>query len=128
MPRSLVVAAVGLGLLGCTLKLPEIPPNHPANAGAPAGQTYASPVVLEVQPIVRPPDRPTTRPAHPLAHESEHQGPMDPGPGEHGGMKGHERGGMNDPADTQPATTRDAHSHREGKGQQDMQREGQRHE
>lgn len=75
MIRTLGLAAVCLICFGCALKLPEIPQGHPANAGAPAGQVYATPAVLEVKPIVRPPHAPTSAPSDAAGrHNGMHHG------------------------------------------------------
>lgn len=120
-----------LPLSGCTFSLPEISPNHPAHADAPAGQVYATPAVLEVSPATRPPDRPTTHPAHPYSHQSHGMTPMGEMPVEHEGMTGTaDHAGRMDPTDTLPAPSDPARSAdgREGKSQRRVQREGQLHE
>lgn len=130
MTRLLLLAGASLAFLGCTLKLPDIPPNHPASTGAPAGRTYATPAVLEVRPLVRPPDRPMTRPAHPYPHESKGMTPMGEMPVDRHEMESaHNHGGIVDPTSTLPAPKDKGHRDQmEGKGQQRMQREGQLHE
>lgn len=129
MTRLFLLAGISLAFLGCTLKLPDIPPNHPAGTGAPAGQMYATPAVLEVRPLIRPPDRPMTRPAHPYQHESKGMTPMGEMPEHQPSDMSNEHGAVVDPTETLPAPTDSRRQDRvEGKGQQRMQREGQLHE
>lgn len=67
-----MLMAACLAGIGCSLKLPEIPPSHPANAEAPPGQIYVTPAVLEVTPIVQPPHGPASMPSGPGDPHEDH--------------------------------------------------------
>jgi hypothetical protein len=114
-------------LAGCSLKLPEIPDNHPAHTHAAPGQVYATPVVLEVRPFVETPDAPeapsSRRP--PVSDEHvqdahDHIGHMEKSderqPAEHHEHDGHGRHGMSAPM------------RHDAKSLQQMRQEGQRND
>lgn len=115
MARASIIASVCLCSCGCTLRLPEIPPTHPANAGAASGQMYATPAVLEVTPIVRPPDYPSSQP-----------------------MRDHNDSAGGDGHNNEMQVDSDTHEHESqeettgqeagAKSQQQMQKEGQLHD
>lgn len=133
--RTCFIALCLLATTGCSLKLPDIPANHPGSSTAPGGLVYATPAVLEVIPLARPADRPTTRPAHSHVHPAQGMTPRGemPRSASHATSPGHEHGAQKqDGPQTMPAPTdkeaAQGHTPMSDTRQQQMMREGQLHE